>query len=141
MKEWRKLSKEQQDEVREHRKRNRNYPDSESGKGNKGGKKGGLTEARVAAMIADAAVEKEKELEATNNFKNELMSDLKGMVDAQVAAIMSSAGVPKKALQRAGTSVAVAAIDAEASKGVDACAESLMSKFNSMGSKAGKKTG
>ena len=137
LKEWRKLSQEQQDEVREHRKKNRNYPDS----GNKGSKKGGLTEAKVAVMIADAAAVREKELEASNNFKNELISDLKGMVDAQVAAILGSVGGPKKALQRAGTSVAVAAIDAEAPKGVDACAESLMSKFNSMGSKAGKKTG
>ena len=100
-----------------------------------------MTEAKIATMIADAVAEREKELEATNNFKNELISDLRGMVDAQVAAILGSAGGPKKALQRAGASVAVAFIDAETSKGVDACAESLMSKFNSMGSKAGKKTG
>ena len=146
LKEWKKLSKEQQDEVREHRKKNRNYPNADKGdKGNKGGKKGGITEARVATMIAEAVAEREKELEETNAFKKAIISDLKGMIDSQVATILGSTGGPKKALQRAGASVAVASADTEGSKGGDEaaerCADNLMSKFNAMGSKANKKTG
>ena len=96
-------------------------------------------------MIAEAVAEREKELEEINAFKKAIISDLKGMIDSQVATILGSTGGPKKALQRAGASVAVASADTEGSKGGDEaaerCADTLMSKFNAMGSKANKKTG
>ena len=129
--------------MREHRKKYRSYPDSD--KGGKGGKKGGITEAKVAKMIAEAAAKKEKELEETNAFRKAIISDLKGMIDSQVAAVLGNAGGSKKTLQRAGDSVTVGSADAEVSKGGDEaaerCAENLMSKFNAMGFKANKKTG
>ena len=154
LKEWKKLTKEQQDEVREHRKKNGDYKNAWSkGKGKGPGRKGGLTKARVAAMIAEAASEKEKEQAEQESMRKGLISDLKEMVDAQVAAIVSAGGPPRKALQRAGANVSVASVEKMAEAGtqrakdqddaVDRCADSLMSKFNAMGtkSKAAKKTG
>ena len=67
------------------------------------------------------------------------------MVDSQVAAAVATAGGSKKTLQRAGAGVSVASVDVKAAKGseevAERCAENLMSKFNAMGSKVGKKTG
>ena len=105
-----------------------------------------MTRAKVAAMIAEAVTEKEKEQVEQETLRKGLISDLKEMVDAQDAALMPSGGSPRKTLQRAGANVSATeaserVIDQDAV--VDRCDESLMSKFNAMGtkSKAGKKAG
>ena len=75
-----------------------------------------------------------------------LINDLKGFISAEIAAAMSSAGVQKKGLQRAGASANVAAMTTNAIESAQAqdeaaerCAASLLNKFGSIGSKAGKK--
>ena len=143
LKEWKQLTKEQQLEVQEHRRKTGDYPTSnKDGKDKKSISKT-MTKAQVAAMIAEAASEKEKEQADRDAFRQGLISDLKGMVDSQVAALASAGGGSRKALQRAGANVASASGEADRDQDAAAerCAESLMSKFNAMGSKAGKMSG
>ena len=75
-----------------------------------------------------------------------LINDMKESISAGIAAAMSSAGVQKRVLQRAGAGANVAAMSANAREGAQAqdeaaerCAASLLNKFGSIGSKAGKK--
>jgi hypothetical protein len=143
LKEWKQLTKEQQLEVQEHRKKNGDYPTPNKDSKDKKPNSKALTKAQVAAMIAEAATEKEKEQADRDAFRKGLIPNLKGMVDSQVAALTSAGGVSRKALQRAGANVASATGDAERDQDAAAerCAKSLMSKFNAMGSKARKMSG
>ncbi len=78
------------------------------------------------------------------------------MVNSQITAMLSTNGAPKKALQRVEANVGSASADKAntamisesgtvSTREQDAtdehCAKSLMSKFNAMGSKAGKMSG
>ncbi len=115
-----------------------------------------MSKAQVAAMIAEVASEREKEQAEKDAFKQDLISGLKGMIDSQIASVLSTNGAAKKALQRAGANVGSASSDKantamlaeagtastrEQDAAAERCAESLMSKFNAKGSKAGKKSG
>ena len=146
-KESEKLTREQQDEVKEHRKKHGDYPNTWSKKkGGRNTKPKHLTRAQVAAMIADAATEKETEKAEQEGLKQDLVSGLKDMVTSTVAAFMAGGVTPRKALQRAGANVSTTSVEKLAEAGsvrakeqdaaAERCAENLMSRFNAMGSKA-----
>ena len=136
-KEWKKLSKEQQTEVIEHRRENSDYDKSPATAINK---------STIAAMIASAVSKREEEQAKSEAFKQDLVSDLKGMIESQIAAVIANGGDAKKPLQRAIASANASATESGKTAGsedaAERCAASLMDKFRSMGSKAnGKKTG
>ena len=136
-KEWAKLSKEQQSEVIEYRKKNSDY--------DKKSPATTVNKSTIAAMIADAVSKREEEQAKSDAFKQDLVSDLKGMIESQIAVVIANGAGAKKPLQRAIASTNASATDAKMEGAEDAaerCAASLMDKFRSMGSKAnGKKTG
>ena len=129
------MTKEQQSEVIEHRKKSSDYDKNKSTAVNK---------STIAAMIADAVNKREEEQAKSDAFKQDLVSDLKGMIDSQIAAVIANGGGAKKPLQRGIASANVSSTDvgAGAEDAAERCAASLMDKFRAMGSKAnGKKSG
>jgi hypothetical protein len=141
LKEWNKLTPQKQDEIKEWRKQNQ--ADKDKDKSPKSGNF--VNKSTVSAMIAAAATQKEKEKADQDEFKRELMNSLQGMVSSQVAALVGNSGGARKTLQRAGVAANVSGTEAEQSKGGDdsaeRAAEVLMSKFNSIGTKASGKSG
>ena len=105
-----------------------------------------MSKSQVSAMIAEAVSEKEKEQAEQMTLRKDLISNLREMVDAQVAALMNAGGTPRKALQRAGANVSVTSAEKLAEAGAaraieqdaaaERCADSLLSKFNAIGTKA-----
>ena len=146
--EYRKLSLDQKLELKEHRKATGDYGPNGK-KGAKVASAAAITKADVSAMLRNHDKEKEKKAadEAEKDaLKMGLINDLKGFISAEIAAAMSSAGMMKKGLQRAGASANVAAMTTNAIESAQAqdeaaerCAASLLNKFGSIGSKAGKK--
>ncbi len=72
-----------------------------------------------------------------------MMEDLKGVINSQIAAVLSAGVTGKKPLQRAGASANIAGTELEAVAGTDdaveRCASNLMKHFGAMGSKAGRR--
>jgi len=143
--EWKKLTKEQQEEVQEHRRANGDHKGAWTGKGP--GKGPGnvsatlVDKATIAAMIASHDSKRQKEQEEKDALKQGLMSDLKDVISSQIAAVISSGPGQKKPLQKLNASVSSAETDANlaADEAVERCAASLISRFNAMGSKAGRR--
>ena len=129
--EFGKLSREQKDELRDHRKANGNYKGTWTGKERTGGAGKPFGRAQVAAMIKANETEKDKAHER-EAMKESLMDEFKSIISSQIAE------PSEKRLQRAGAKIA--SIDTE--KGVaERCATALMEKFATMGSKAPGKSG
>ena len=144
-KEYNKLSQEQKDELKAHRLANGGYKNSWTKKSKGGGKgKSGskLTKADVSAMIKENEQNRNKAAEEHDAMKQALADEMKEMVATQVAATLATMTGQKRGLQRAGASSNVGSVNvdpAEASAAAaDRAAASLMEKWNSMGSKAGK---
>ena len=151
--EWKNLTKEQQTELLEHRKKNGNYRGAWTGKSptrNNSDKNDRsptlVNKATISAMIAEHESKRRKEVEEKESLKQGLMEDLNGMINSQIAAVFANGvgGNARKTLQKAGANVAISGVDSEPaqiSNAAERCAASLMARFNAMGSKAGKKTG
>ena len=133
--EFTKLSREQRDELSEHRRLHGNYTGTWSGKestGSGGGKKT-FGRAQVAAMIKANETEKEKESTEKESMRTSLVEEFKSIIS-------SLALPPEKRLQRAGAKVASSAVDDD-KDAAERCAKALMEKFSTMGSKAPGKSG
>ena len=129
--EFGKLSREQKDELRDHRKANGNYKGMWTGKERTGGAGKPFGRAQVAAMIKANETEKDKAHER-EAMKESLMDEFKSIISSQIAE------PSEKRLQKAGAKIA--SIDTE--NGVaERCATALMEKFATMGSKAPGKSG
>ena len=91
-------------------------------------------------MIAEAVNKREEEQEKSDAFKQDIVSDLRGMIESQIAAVLANGGGAKKPLQRgvarSNASSADAGAGKEAEDIAERCAASLMDKFMAMGSKA-----
>ena len=127
------LSKEQRDELINHRKANGGYRDAWTGKTKSkgGGLKGkGSFKSRVSAVIKANEEEKEKE----DARRTALIDEVKGIIAEHV-----SESTPVKRSRISNTNVAGAKGEAQVSA-ADQCANALMEKFLSMGTKA-KKSG
>ena len=131
--EFNKLTREQKDELRDHRKANGNYKGTWTGKERTGGANKYFGRAQVAAMIKANESEKEK-ADEMETMKASLLDEFKSIISSQMAE------PSEKRLQRAGAKVASAAYNAE--NGVaERCASALMEKFATMGAKAPGKSG
>ena len=132
--EFQKLTREQKDELRDHRKANGNYKGTWTGRERTGGANKSFGRAQVAAMIKEIEVEKEKETTERESLKATLVDELKSIISSQMVI------APEKRLQRAGAKVASATLDDD--KGVaERCASALLQKFADMGAKAPGKSG
>ena len=133
--EFHKLTQEQKDELREHRKANGNYTGTWTGKERTGGGGGGKTfgRAQVAAMIKANEDDKDKAATERDSMKASLVDEFKS--------IISSLATPMdKRLQRAGAKVASAAATDD-KEVAERCASALLEKFSNMGAKAPGKSG
>ncbi len=147
LREWRKLIKEQQKEVQEHRRANGNYQgawtEKGPGKESRNVSSTVIDKAMVGAMIANHESKKRQEMEKEESMILGMMEDLKGVINYQIAAIISAGVTGKKPLQRSGASANIAGIELEAVAGdddaVERCASNLMKHFGAMGSKAGRR--
>ena len=133
--EFQKLTREQKDELREHRKSNGNYKGTWTGKERTGGGGGGkpFGHAQVAAMIKANETEKDKETTERESMKASLVEEFKSIIS-------SLAAPPEKRLQRAGAKVASATV-ADDKDVAERCASALLEKFSNMGAKAPGKSG
>ena len=128
--EFSKLTNEQKDELRAHRKANGNYKGTWSGKEKTANAGKTFGRAQVAAMLKAHDEERtEKE-----TMKASLMEEFQSIISSQIA---EQSG---KRLKAAGAKVAATAStnDGDAA---ERCASALMEKFSSMGSKAPSKSG
>ena len=130
--EFKKLTDEQKDELREHRKANGNYKGTWSSN-NSNNKSFGR--AQVAAMIKSNEENKMKELADRDAMKASLMEEFKSIISSQIAE------PPTKRLKAAGAKVAATTSTDDGQAVAERCASALMEKFSSMGSKAPSKSG
>ena len=130
--EFNKLTNEQNDELREHRKANGNYKGTWSG--NTITSKG-FGCAQVTAMIKANIEDKVKELADRDAMKASLMEEFKSIISSQIAE------PPAKRLKAAGAKVAATTSTDDGQAVAERCASALMEKFSSMGSKAPSKSG
>ena len=129
--EFGKLTKEQKDELRAHRKANGNYKGSWTGKERTSNTGGTMSRAQVAAMIKSHDEDKEKESNEKNAFKAEIVEEFKSII---------SSFTPEKRLRAAGAKVA-AATSANDNDAVEKAASVLVDKFTKLGMKAPSKSG
>ena len=129
------LTRDQKDELREHRQAHGNYTGTWTGKERTGGKgeNKAFGRAQVAAMIKANAVEKDKESTDKESMRASLVEEFKTIIS-------SLAAPPEKRLQRAGAKVASSAVDDDKDV-AERCASALMEKFSNMGAKAPGKSG
>ena len=128
--EFSKLTNEQKDELRAHRKANGNYKGTWSGKERTANTSNTFGRAQVAAMLKAHDEEKtEKE-----TLKASLIEELQSIISSQ---FVEHSG---KRLKAAGAKVA-ATTSTNDGDAAERCASALMEKFSSMGSKAPSKSG
>ena len=141
MDEFSKLTQPQKDELTVHRKSNGNYKGAWTGKSGGSNRNGAdVSKATVAAMINENDAGKEKATSDREAFKAALLSDVKGILTSEIAAMGGRDGVAKR-LRTAGANVASADAENSQEAAAERCATALMDKFNSMGTKALNKSG
>ncbi len=71
------------------------------------------------------------------------MEDLKGVINSQIASVITAGVAGKKLPQRSGSTASISGAELSASTGADdaveQCAANLMKQFSAMGSMAGRK--
>ena len=152
--EFNKLTQEQRTELINHRKENGNYKGafkskSKGGNGDKGQLAKGLSKAAVNALIKERETQREKEEEESKAKRTGLIEALRGIIQAEVAAGLGRAGsaasAGAKRLRAASSIASVADAGLERAAVQDEASErhvqSLLDKFQSMGTKARGKSG
>ena len=132
--EFNKLTNEQKEELRAHRKANGNYKGTWSGKERTNNSGGALSRAQVAAMIKSHEEDKVKESADREAFRATIVDEFKSIISSQ--AIVS----PEKRLKAAGAKVAAATSETD-SDVAERYASVLIDKFTKMGMKAPSKSG
>ena len=133
--EFNKLTNEQKDELRAHRKANGNYKGTWSGKSRTSNTGGALSRAQVAAMIKSHDEDKVKESTEKDEMRASLVEEFKSIISSQMVV------TPEKRLRAAGAKVAAATSANDGDSAAERCASVLLDKYSKMGMKALSKSG
>lgn len=134
--EFNKLTNEQKDELRAHRKANGNYKGTWSGKERTSNNGGALSRAQVAAMIKSHDEDKEKESTEKDEMRASIVEEFKSIISSQMVV------TPEKRLRAAGAKVAAAtSANDDGDAAAERCASVLMDKYAKLGIKAPSKSG